>query len=221
MARSVMEQIVKSGKVVRGWLGVVIQPVTPAVVKVFGLSGETRGALIGDVVPDGPAAHGGVQRGDIVLEANGQPIRESRDLQLKVTTMSPGAQLQLKLFRNGSEREIPVTLGEAPTPKAPAVEAPSHGATLEGVTVNELTPEIARQIRVPIEAQGVVVRDIEPGSFAADAGLERGDVIQEVNRKPVKNVAEFQAAARHAGRDAVLLLVNRAGTTLFLVVEPM
>ena len=219
MARSVMDQIVKSGRVVRGWLGVVIQPVTPTVAKSFGLSAEPRGALVGDLAPDGPAAHAGIQKGDILLEVNGQAIHESRDLQLKVATMSPGAQLRLKLFRNGSERDVPVTLGEAPAQKAASVEGHARGGTLEGLTVDELTAQIARQIGVLITTHGVIVSDVEPGSLAADAGLQRGDVIQEVNRKAVKNVAEFEAAVRHAGREGVLLLVNRADTTLFLVVE--
>jgi len=220
MARSVMEQIVKNGRVVRGWLGVVIQPVTPAVAKAFGLPGEPRGALIGDLVADAPAARAGVHKGDIVLEMNSEVIRESRDFQLKIATMSPGAQLKLKLFRNGAEREATVTLGEAPAQKATPVESHTRGATLEGVTVDELTPPIARQIGVPPATQAVIVSDVAPGSFAADAGLQEGDLIQEVNRKPVKNMAEFERAARQAEKEAALLLINRAGTTLFLVVEP-
>lgn len=220
MARAVVEQIVKTGRIVRGWLGIVIQPVTPTVAKTFGLPGEPRGALIGDLAPNGPAAQAGIQRGDIILEVNGEPIHESRDLQLKLNTMSPGSQVTMKLFRNGSGKEVRATLGEAPAPKpAPIENQPSSAATLDGITVRNVTATIAREIGVPASTQGVVVLDVRTDSFGADAGLQRGDVIEEVNRKPVKNAAEFESAARLAGKNPALLLVNRAGNTVFVVVE--
>jgi len=222
MARAVVEQILKTGRIVRGWLGIVIQPVTPTVAKTFGLPGEPRGALIGDLAPNGPASQAGIQRGDIILEVNGQPIHESRDLQLKLNTMSPGSQVAMKLFRNGGEKEVRATLAEAPAQKsAPIENQPSSAATLDGLTVRNLTASIAREIGVPASTQGVVVIDVRTDSFGADAGLQRGDVIEEVNRKPVKNAAEFEAAARLAGKNPAVLLINRAGTTVFVTVEPI
>ena len=220
MARTVVEQIMKTGRVVRGWLGIVVQPVTPAVSKAFGLPGEPHGALISDLTPNGPAARGGVRRGDIILEVNSQAIHESRDLQLKLNTMSPGSQVTMRLFQNGSEKDVRTTLGEAPTPRSVPIENQGSTGTLDGISVHNLTTPIARAIRIPASTTGVIVAHVQMGSFAAEADLQRGDVIQEVNRKPIKNVVEFESAARLAGKDAALLLVNRAGTTLFLVVQP-
>jgi serine protease Do len=222
MARAVVEQIMKTGRIVRGWLGIVIQPVTPTAAKAFGLPGEPRGGLIADVAPNGPAAHAGIQRGDIVLDVNGQPIHDSRDLQLKLNTMAPGSQATMKLFRNGSETEVHATLGEAPGQKPAPIEShPGSAATLDGIGVRNLTPSLAREIGVPSSTQGVVIIDVRTDSFGADAGLQRGDVIEEVNRKPVKDAAGFETAARLAGKEPALLLINRAGNTLFVVVEPI
>ena len=220
MARSVMDQIVKTGKVSRGWLGIVIQPVTPVVAKAFGLSGEPRGALIGDLAAKGPAATAGIQRGDIVLAVNGEAVRESRDLQLKTTAMPPGTKVIFTVFRDSVEREVPVTLGEVPAEAAHPAQPAAPEAALTGLSVEDLTPEIAREIDVPIDTCGVVVSEVEPGSLAAEIGLRPGDVIQEVNRKPVNHVADFERATREAGRAPVVLLVNRAGNTLFVPLEP-
>lgn len=221
MARSMVEQIVKTGGVARGWLGIVIQPVTPSVAKAFGLPGEPRGALIGDLAPNSPAAHAGIQRGDIIVDVNGQAIRESRGLQLKLNVMSPGTQVTMKLFRNGSEKEVRATLAQAPTTKSASEENQNHPApaTLDGISVHNITTLLARQIGVPASTQGVVVVNVQMGSFADEAGLQMGDVIQEVNRKPVKNMGDFGSAARLAGKNAALLLVNRAGATMYVVVE--
>jgi len=219
MARQVMEQILDHGKVIRGWLGVVIQPVTQSVARAFGL-GEPRGALVGDVTPDSPAARGGLQRGDIIIELNGRPVTDSRDLRLRVAETAPGTTVRMKVFRNGSERELSVTLGEMP-PEQGEARRGGGGKTpgaLEGLSVTELTPNIARQLGLPRWTRGVVVDQVVPGSAAAEAGLRRGDVIQEVNRTPVASVAEFRRAVRRAGGGPVLLLVNRGGTTSYVVV---
>jgi serine protease Do len=218
MARQVMEQILKTGKVTRGWLGIGIQPVTAAIAKAFGLN-EPRGALVGDVTPDSPAARSGIAKGDIILEFNGQPIAESRHLQLKVAQTAPGTTVRLKLFRDGQPREVSVTLGELPTEQQRASEDNERDSTLDGVSVDEMTPHIARQLGLPAQTTGVVVVEVEPGSAAADAGLQRGDVIQAVNRRPVTNANEFERAIRQAGNDSVLLLINRGGRSFYAVIE--
>jgi serine protease Do len=218
MARQVMEQILKNGKVIRGWLGILIQPVTPTVARAFGLK-DARGALVGDVTAGSPAARSGIAKGDIILELNGQPINDSRDLQLRIAQLAPGTTARLKIFRDGSEREVRVTLGELPAEQLRASEKSDRSGPLEGVEADELTPQMARQLGVPASMRGVVVVGVQPGSAAAEAGLQRGDVIQEVNRQPVTSVNEFERAVAQAGAKSVLLLVSRHGQSFYMTID--
>jgi serine protease Do len=218
MARQVMDQIIAHGKVVRGWLGVVIQPVSPEMAQAFGLP-EAKGALVGDVMADSPAAHAGLAKGDVIVALNGQPVIESRSLQLKIAQLAPGTKIQLEILRDGKTRTIDATLGSQPGNTAEEEGSQEKTAILDGLTVDQLTPQIARQLNLPSDAHGVVVVQVDPGSPAGDAGLQRGDVIQEVNRKPVYNVKGFDDTVRQGGNRPVLLLVNRGGNTFFVVVE--
>lgn len=219
MARQVLDQILKNGKVSRGYMGAWIQPVTPEIAKAFGLS-QPQGALLGDVDPNGPAGKSGLQRGDIVLALNGQPIAGSRELRLKVAMSKPGTTVKLKVFHKGAEREVSVTLGELPS-KAAAInsERESPSTALQGLSVDDLTPDIARQLNLPAKTFGVVITGVEPGTAAAEADLRRGDVIQEVNHRPVRNVQEFARLIDQLGSQSVLLLINRGGNTLYVVLE--
>ena len=218
MAQQVMQQILQHGKVIRGWLGVVVQPVNPPMAKAFGLK-EPRGALIGDVKPDSPAGRAGLQKGDIVLELDGKPVTDSRDLSLRIGMIAPGSDVNLKVFRNGTERELIVKLGEMPAKMAQTTGQPgSAGRSLDGLSVDELNSDVSRQLGLPPGTKGVVVTEVQPGSVAAEAGLRRGDVIQQVNHKSVTNVNEFQGALSQ-GSEPVLLLINRGGNTLYVVVE--
>jgi serine protease Do len=219
MAHYVMDQIIEHGKVIRGFLGVTIQPVEPDMAKAFGLT-RGGGALVGDVRPDSPAAKAGLQRGDIILQLNGQPVNGPEDLSVHISEMVPGSVAHLQIFRNGQQKDVDVTLGEYPE-KGAAQATPSGAptpATLKGVQVQNLTPEIARQMNLPPSTTGVVVSEVDPSSYAAEAGLQRGDVIQEVNRKPVHNLNEYHEALAGADNHSVLLLVNRGGTTSFVVI---
>ena len=217
MARNVMEQIVKNGKVTRAYLGVVPQDVTPAVARAFGEK-EPHGALVGDVSADGPARRSGIERGDIILEVNGRPVANSNDLRMTISMMPPDSEVKLKVLRAGGEREVAVKLGELPTTEA-AVRHEGSGtkSSLSGVSVENLDAGTARDLGLPGNSQGVVVTDVSPSSRAAEAGLQRGDVIQEVNRKPVRNAADFERAVS-GSKEETLLLVNRRGNTLYLAV---
>ncbi len=219
MAREVMEQLIDKGRVVRGWLGVLIQPVNSSVAQAFDLE-EAKGALVGDVEPGSPAAEAGLETGDVILEVNGEPVEDVRDLRLKIARAGPDQTVNLQVVRDGKQMDVPVTLGELPEEQEMARRDGPGSAPLDGVEVDDLTPQIARQLGLPRDTFGVVVTRVQPGSSAAEAGLRRGDVIQEVNRRPVNNVAGFESAVRRAGDKPVLLLVNRGGRTNFVVVEP-
>jgi len=216
LAREVMDQILDHGKVNRAYLGVIVQDVTPAIAKAMGLD-DMKGVLVGDVSPSGPAQKSGIKRGDIILQVDGKPVADSRELRMNISLMKADATVKLRILRDGSQIDKIVTLGDLPDQKEQAkVEqgTPSEGA-LEGVTVENLDSQTARQLGLPPAISGVVVTDISPSSPFINAGLREGDVIQEVNHQPVKNVSQLEEAAHKAGKN-VLLLVNRKGTTLFI-----
>jgi serine protease Do len=219
MARSIMDQLVKNGKVVRGYLGIYIQDLTPELAKQFGLT-QGGGALVSDVEPDGPAAKAGLEKGDVVLEMNGSPVSDSNDLRNRISQSAPGTEVHLQVSRSGKTRDITVKLGELPEKTASAPTNQATPSALQGVEVETLTAGIAQQLNLPSGTSGVVVTSVDPASPAGQSGLTRGDVIQEVNRRPVHNASEYEAAVQAAGGKAVLLLVNRGGNTLYLVVEP-
>jgi serine protease Do len=219
LARQIMGQILKNGHVVRGYLGVMIQSVTPDLAKAFGLA-EVKGALVGDVTPDSPASRAGLEKGDVILALNGAPVRDSLELRLKVAQMAPGTQVKIEVLRNGQKKEIPVTLGELPEKAQAAAGSGGENSALSGVKVEDLTPDIANQIGIEPGTKGVVVDEVASASPAAQAGLGRGDVIEEVNHQPVPDTEAFDRAVRAAGDKPVLLLVNHHGTTAFVVIEP-
>jgi serine protease Do len=223
MARRVMDQILKNGKVTRGYFGVVIQEVTPDLAKAF-KAPEGKGALVGDVSSDGPGATAGLQKGDVIEEIDGQTVTGVNDLRLRVASTAPGTTVHLKVFRNGEPRDVSVTLGQLPEK---ANEGPlgggeneSESTPMRGVQVDELTAQLRRELDLSPSIHGVVVTDVSPDSPAAGAGLRRGDLIEEVNRQAVDSVSEYRRALRRAGNQSLVLLVSRNGNTTFIVVEP-
>jgi len=217
VARNVMDQIVKTGKVTRAYLGVMAQEVTPDLARAFHEK-EVRGALVGDVTPDSPASKAGLEKGDIILAINGKPVNDSAQLRMNLSLMQPGTNVNLTVLRDGAERQMTARLAELPTETAKAEKTDhSTDTAMDGVSVEDLNARSAKQLGLPPTAAGVVVTEVDPNSQAAANGLKRGDVIQEVNHHAVHNTAEFQQAVRHAG-DETLLLVNRQGNTLYLAV---
>jgi len=228
MVRTVMDQIIKSGKVTRGYIGVSVQDITPELANAMNL-GQTRGALVADVDPNGPAARSGIESGDVIVEVNEKPIDDSRILRLMIGSMAPGTQINMRVLHKGETRSATIKLDELPPVKETAsVETPSRQKNAApdtnrprlGIAVADLTPEIAQHLQIPKNIKGVVIGQVEEGSAAAEAGLQLGDVVEEVDHKPVRNVNEFHAELVAHKSNPVLLLVNRDGHTLFVAVEP-
>jgi serine protease Do len=228
MVRDVMSQIIRTGKVTRGYLGVSIQDITPDLATALKLK-KTNGALVGDVDPKGPAAKAGLQSGDVIVEVNGKPIGDSRELRLMVSEMAPGSQINMRVLHNGQNSDVTVTLGEVPAketassrlrqkPAAPAPPEPDRPRL--GVAVTELTPDLAEHLNLPKDTKGVIIADVEEGSPASEAGLQVGDIIQAVNRKPVKTISDFQAQMSERSSKPILFLVNHDGKTMFVAVNP-
>src|ERR1700722_16386908 len=218
LARNVMGQIIDHGKETRGYPGVVIQPITPNMSKALNLT-KMEGALVSDVNAKGPAKDAGVLRGDVITAINGNTVDDSNELRNSISMMQPGQTVKLTINRNGSTKDIDVKLGELPLSKEEAANDSENGGSKEsmkGITVETLDSDTAQQLQLPEATKGVVVTGVDPSSPAADSGLRKGDVIQEVNHQPVKNAAEFEAAMSKSEKSGALLLVNRGGTTVFV-----
>jgi serine protease Do len=218
MARHDMDQILAHGKVERGYLGILPQNITPAMAKALNIS-ETNGALVGDVTANSPASKAGLKTGDIILSVNGEAVSDANQLRLKIGNLDPSSKINLKVMRDGRSMEIPVQLGEFPNQERASVNKDEKDGVVLGVSVENLTPETAQQLKLAPQTKGVVVNEVSPSSRAAEAGLQPGDVIQQVNRKPVTNINDFKQMINSAKTDSpLLLLVYREGTTLFLAV---
>jgi serine protease Do len=219
MARDVSQDLIRHGRVTRGYLGVVIQPVTPTLAEAFKLK-EARGALVGDVSPDSPAARGGLRRGDVIVRFDGQDVDDYAQFRLRVARTAIGRKVSLEVLRDSRRLPLQVTVGEMPGEEGQAArgEAVSSG-TLEGIDIEDLTPALARRLGVPRQTRGVVVGDVAEGSAAAEAGIRPGQVILEVNRRPTATAAAFRAAARAVGRGTAVLLVQQGETSAYVTVR--
>jgi len=216
MARHVMDALIDKGKVSRGYLALVPQDVSPDLAKAMGTK-ETGGALVGDVMSNGPADKAGVKRGDIITEFNGQKVKDSTDLRKQVAEAAPNSKVDMEVLRDGHSKKLTVTLGERPA--NPGAEAPAESQDNDigkglGLGLQDLTPDVARQLGYQ-NASGVLVAQVAPGSPAEDAGLRRGDLIEEVDHKPVTSASELASAIKKSGKKDLLLLVRRGSTTFF------
>ncbi len=225
MAHNVMEQLVAHGKVLRGYLGLLPQDVSEALAKQFGISG-TGGALVAQVESGTPAAKAGIKQGDVILKLNGQPVQSANDLRLRVSQTEPGTTVNLEVSRDGKTQTIPVTLGQYPEENAnnttPSQQNEGTPGGLKGVQVQALTPDLSQQLQLPSGVHGVVITSVDPDSAAAAANLDKGDVIEEVNHKPVTSIDSYRQAIASAGNQPVLLLVfdSQRGGPLYVVVQP-
>jgi len=231
MARRVMEQLIKNGKVSRGYIGVTLQHVTPDLAQQFGLK-DIHAAVLNDVTPGAPGAKAGLKVGDAITAIDGQSIKDSNDLQIKVTEHTPGSVVTLNVIRDSKPITVKVTLGTRPTAANFGEPGQNEGGNNQGgndngnagkssygITVQALTPDVVQGLQLPATVHGVVIDSVDPGSPASEA-VTRGDVITSVNRHPVTSVGEFQRLMSEAGGKSVLLTVNRHGQSAFVVVQP-
>ena len=218
MAHSVMDQLISKGTVRRGMLGVGIQPMTANLASSFGLK-EARGVLVSSVTPGGPADKAGLKTGDVILSINGHAMNDENELRNQIAAMPPGTAVTLTIWRNGQQQDVHVSLGELTQESARASEQGGGQSNAKlGIGVVPLTPQLAGQVGVPRNTQGVVVESVDPSGPAAAAGIQAGDVIQQVNRQPVRNPADVQRALSTSGDQPPLLLINRQGQTIFVPV---
>ncbi|MGO8791127.1 MAG: Do family serine endopeptidase [Terriglobia bacterium] len=224
MAKHVMEDLIKTGKVSRGYLGVQIRDLDDGLAKQFKVP-DTSGALAEDVTAGGPADKAGLKDGDVIRKLNGQAVTDASQLTLQVTNLNPGSEATLDILRDGQPMTLKVTLGERPTDFSNARGGGSGGGggvqqgTLRGIAVQNLTPSIRDQLGLPANVTGVVISQLDPNSPSAQNGLQEGDVIESINRQAVHNVGDFNRLASQA-KGQTLLRINRQGTGVFVVISP-
>ena len=219
IAKQVMEQLKDHGKVVRGWLGVEIQEVTPDLAQSFNLP-TPEGALVANVEKEGPALKSGILRGDIIVKFNGLPVQDEHQLPELVAQTPIGDTVPVEVIRNGKHLTIPVKVAELKEEQLASAKSEEPGSNW-GLQVQSITPEVANQLSLN-NTKGVVVRGVQPDSPAADAGIQQGDVVLEVNHGKVNTVDDFLSAAKQAKKDknSALLLVQRGNATMYTVIKP-
>jgi len=219
MARNVMDQLVKNGKVRRAKLGVTVQGISADMAASLGLP-SAKGALVSDVEDGSPAAHAGIKQGDVITQFNGKPVMDSNQLRNEISSTTPGSTVSLQVLRNGRTENVSATLGELFAKRERSESTgENRGEGKFGMGVEPLTPDLAEQVGVPRSTQGVVVTDLDPSGIAADSGLQEGDVIVKVDGKSVKTVDELKSALDRKDGKASVVLINRKGSNLFLTLR--
>ena len=225
LARSIMDQLVKGGKVVRGWLGVAIQELTPELASQFGLA-DTKGVLVSDVMDDSPAKKAGFERADVITEYDGKAVDSPTHLRNAVAQTPIGRKVPVKLIRDKKPKTIDVTIVEQPKSLGQSGsedngESTAPTGVLSDLDVRELNEELAARYGIKTTERGVVVVRVRSGSTAEDMGVREGDIVLEVNRKPVTSLKSYERAVSGLAKDqAVLLLLKRKGQAIYLTLRP-
>ena len=216
MAKAVLESLIAKGKVVRGWMGVSIQPLTGELIKQFNLSDEA-GVLVGDVVEDSPAEKAGIQRGDVIISFSGSEVKDVRQLRNMVAESVPGREAAVKFIRDGKVKTVGVKIAELPAEIY--AQSRDFDNQFRGVSVQGLTPQIRDSLNVPKRLDGVVVSNVDENSPAAGI-LQKNDIVTEINRKQIRSMKDYEEAVSGVHPDEnILLLVFRKGSTLYLTLS--
>ncbi len=222
MAKNVMDQLISKGKVSRGQLGVTVQYINSDLAASLGMK-EVRGVLVNNVVSGGPADRAGLKSGDVILDINGAPVNDVNTLRNLIAAAGPGTQVNLTILRNGNQQQLTAKLGEFNPQAGNNSNGGGQGAQQTpsgklGVTLEPMTPDLARQLGLSPATQGMVVDSVDPSGAAANAGIQAGDVIQQVNHQAVRSVGELRGALQKSAGRPALILVNRKGQTIFVPV---
>ncbi|MCH7616210.1 MAG: PDZ domain-containing protein, partial [Nitrospinae bacterium] len=230
IVKDITNSLIQTGRVVRGWMGIAIQEMTPALAESFQLPDIYQGGvLISEVHENGPSAKSGLKRGDVILEYRGEKLKDVNHLRHIVARTRVGDGVEVKVLRDGVEKTLTVHVGERPSDEllarsggsAPPPKVDKLDNVLAGLTVEALTAELKKQFTLPEETAGVVVKDVQSGSAASEAGLQQGDVIQEINRDVITSLADYQNIASKIEKESlVVLLLSRRGNNLFVAVNP-
>jgi len=225
LARNIMDQILKTGKVTRGYMGILPQELTPDIARAFNMP-NGHGVAVAQVEPNSPAEHAGLKVGDVITAVNGDNVQDVNTFRLQVAGFAPNTTIHLKINRNGQNMDVAVTLGEFNLEaenreggQGRNVPGGGEKGALRGVSVQALSGDLRRELQLPENTMGVAITNVDDDSPAAQAGLQQGDVIMQVNHSAVNNVADFNRAVREgSSRDSTLLLVKRGQGTQFVVV---
>jgi serine protease Do len=220
IVQAVFEQVRASGRVRYGWFGIVLQELTPGLARGLAIP-EMGGVLVSDVVPGGPAAQAGIQRGDLLLQCGGVPVHTLAEMRHRIAQSVPGTQVRLRVYRHGEERQLVLRVGEIPEASAPQ-RAEEHAETeLDdlGMVITDLTLALASRLEMPLATLGVVITEVYPDGLAQQAGLASGDVIQEVNRQVIRSVQDLQKILEHTTDASLVFLVSRGRTTWYALVD--
>jgi serine protease Do len=218
LARSVLEQLLAHGHVRRGWLGVVVQELSPALARGLGIPLQ-RGVLVTEVLQRNPAAQAGLNQNDVIIRFGESSIENSKQFGHMVTQIPPGNHVAVTVFRNGGETTLKVTVAERP-------RAPQRDETTEiefdqlGIVVTDLSLALAKRLGLPLTTQGVAVIDVLPGSTAQAAGLQSGDVVQQVNRQSIISIKDFERTVARTPSQPLVFFVKRKGMAMYVVIEP-
>ena len=229
LARDVMQSLREKGRVVRGYIGASVQPLTPELAEAMKLKAQPTGALVGEVAPKSPSEKAGIKTGDVITAVNGKKVSDARELRLMIGSMAPGTKVQIEVNREGQKKMFGVELAEMPAgateegPEASAEESAQREKTtvFGGVAVADITDDIRTALNLPKDVQGAVIAEIDADSPAGKAGLREGDVIQEVNKQPVKNAKDLVVISKKLkANEKILLRVYSQGRSGYVALEP-